>query len=112
MQLSIDSQDRGEVTVLTPKGHINAHTVKEFDSELQQLVGRGRYRIVICGRELAYIPSAGLGALMGVIEDVRANGGDIRLAELNETVYNIFDILGFTHLYRVFESTDTAIQSF
>ena len=49
---------------------------------------------------LAYIASAGLGAIMGAIEEVRENGGDIRLSELNETVRNIFEILGFTHLYK------------
>jgi anti-anti-sigma regulatory factor len=39
---------------------------------------------------------------MGVIEEVRTNGGDIRLAELNDTVRNIFEMLGFNHLYRIF----------
>ena len=112
MQLTIDSSDIGNVTVVSPKGHINAHTVKEFDSELQRLVTDKRYRVVISGRDLLYIASAGLGALMGVVEDLRANDGDIRLAELSEAVYNVFDILGFTHLYRVFDSVDAAVDSF
>ena len=34
---------------------------------------------------------------MGVIEEVRHHGGDIRMTDLNETVRNIFDILGFQH---------------
>jgi anti-sigma B factor antagonist len=112
LDLSIDTQSEGAVTVLRPKGFINAHTVKEFDGALQQLVARGCYRIVISGQELAYIASAGLGALMGVIEEVRSQGGDIRLAELNETVFNVFEILGFTHLYRIFDSVDAATSSF
>jgi anti-anti-sigma regulatory factor len=49
---------------------------------------------------------------MGVIEEVRHNGGDIRLADLNETVRNIFEILGFNHLYRIFPSEVEAILSF
>ena len=112
MDLSIDSQDAGDVIIIAPKGFINAHTVKRFDEHLQQLVQGGRYRIVISGRDLQYVASAGLGALMGVIEDVRAQQGDIRLAELNQTVFNIFDILGFTHLYRIFDSVDEAVRSF
>jgi len=47
-----------------------------------------------------------------VIEEVRTNGGDIRIAELNETVRNIFEILGFNHLYRIFPSEVDAILSF
>jgi len=49
---------------------------------------------------------------MGVVEEIRTNGGDIRLAELNETVRNIFEILGFNHLYRIFPSEVEAILSF
>jgi anti-sigma B factor antagonist len=47
-----------------------------------------------------------------VIEEVRSNGGDIRLADLNETVHNIFEILGFDHLYRIFPSEVEAVMSF
>jgi anti-anti-sigma regulatory factor len=43
---------------------------------------------------------------------VRSNGGDIRIAELNETVRNIFEMLGFNHLYRIFPSEQEAILSF
>jgi anti-anti-sigma factor len=112
LDLSIDTHSHDEVVVLHPKGFINAHTVKEFDTELQRLVEQGCYRIVISGRDLAYIASAGLGALMGVIEEVRAHEGDIRLAELNENVFNVFEILGFTHLYRIFDSVAEATGSF
>ena len=49
---------------------------------------------------------------MGVIDEVRTNGGDIRIADLNETVRNIFEILGFNHLYRIFPSEVDAVLSF
>ena len=74
--------------------------------------GVALHRIVVSGAGLKYIASAGLGALMGVIEEVRTNGGDIRLADLNETVRNIFEILGFNHLYRIFPTESEAIESF
>ena len=71
-----------------------------------------RFKIVMNCQGLAYIASAGLGAIMGAIEEVRENGGDIRLTDLNETVLNIFEILGFNHLYRIFPSEVEAIMSF
>jgi anti-sigma B factor antagonist len=62
--------------------------------------------------QLVYIASAGLGAIMGSIEEIRTNGGDLRLADLSETVLNIFEILGFTHLFRIYPSEMEAIMSF
>jgi anti-sigma B factor antagonist len=111
-ELKVERRDASEATVLYPRGFVNAHTVRLFEGEIQKAIDAERYRIVVNCEGLTYIASAGLGALMGVIEEVRHNGGDIRLAELNETVRNIFEILGFHHLYRIFPSEVEAIRSF
>jgi anti-sigma B factor antagonist len=111
-ELNVDSRELEGVVLLYPKGFVNAHTVRLFESEIQKALDQKRYQIVVNCAGLTYIASAGLGALMGVIEEVRHNGGDIRLADLNETVRNIFEILGFNHLYRIFPSEVEAILSF
>ena len=111
-ELTVETREVDGVTLLYPSGLINAHTVRVFESELRGQLERGRYKIVLNCAELAYIASAGLGALMGAIEEIRENGGDLRLANLNATVFNIFEILGFHHLYRIFASEMEAIRSF
>lgn len=111
-ELSVDTRELEGVVLLYPRGFINAHTVRVFETELQNALDRRRYKIVVSCAGLKYIASAGLGALMGVIEEVRTNGGDIRIADLNETVLNIFEILGFNHLYQIFPSEVDAILSF
>lgn len=111
-ELSIDRRDLEGIVLLYPRGFVNAHTVRLFEGAIQKAIDDRRYRIVVSGSGLTYIASAGLGALMGTIEEVRANGGDIRLADLNETVRNIFEILGFNHLYRIFPSEMEAVLSF
>ncbi len=111
-ELAVDTRELEGVVLLYPRGFLNAHTVRLFETEMQKALDRRRYNIVVSCGGLKYIASAGLGALMGVIEEVRTNGGDIRIAELNETVRNIFEILGFNHLYRIFPSEVEAILSF
>ena len=111
-ELQVESRELEGVTLLYPKGFVNAHTVRLFEGEIQKALDEQRYRLVVNCSGLTYIASAGLGALMGVIEEVRHHGGDIRLADLNETVRNIFEILGFNHLYRIFPSEVEAILSF
>jgi anti-sigma B factor antagonist len=110
--LVVETREVEGVSLLYPKGFINAHTVRVFESELQKALKEGRFRLVVNCAALSYIASAGLGAMMGVIEEIRRNGGDLRLASLNETVLNIFEILGFDHLYRLFPSEAEAIASF
>jgi len=111
-ELQVESREMEGVVLLYPKGFVNAHTVRLFETEIQKALDHERYRIVVNCAGLTYIASAGLGALMGVIEEIRHHGGDIRLTDLNETVRNIFEILGFNHLYRIFPSEVEAILSF
>ena len=110
--LKLDTRRLADVTLLGLNGYINAHTVKEFETYLVQLLEGGDCRIIINGKGLQYIASAGLGALMGVIEDIREKQGDIRLCELSPSVYEVFDILGFTHLFRIFPTEEEAVRSF
>ena len=110
--LEVQTREVDDVVLLYPRGFINAHNVRLFESELQKALDRRRYKIVLNCAALNYIASAGLGAIMGAIEEIRGNGGDLRISELNETVLNIFEILGFNHLYRIYPSEMEAILSF
>jgi len=110
--LSVEARELEHVTLIYPRGFINAHTVRLFEGEIQRSLEKRRFNIVVNCQGLAYIASAGLGAIMGAIEEIRENGGDLRLAEMNDTVRNIFEILGFTHLYRIYPSEMEAILSF
>ena len=111
-ELTVERREVDDVTLLYPRGYINAHTVRLFESEIQSALEQQRFKIVVNCSALSYIASAGLGAMMGAIEEIRRNGGDLRLASLNETVFNIFEILGFHHLYRIFPSEMEAVLSF
>ena len=109
--LLIQVREVDGVAVVLPEGFINAHTVRMFEDTLEKLVAQGRFHILLDCSGLNYISSAGLGAIMGLIETVRENGGDILLCSLAPNVHTIFDTLGFTQLYRVFPSAAEALQA-
>lgn len=110
--LTIHVRSKDQVSVVEPVGYLNAHTAKNFEEVLQDLINQNQLKIVINCHGLSYIASAGLGVIMGFIDAIRDNNGDIRMCSMNETVFNIFDVLGFTHLYSIFESEEKAINSF
>lgn len=110
--LTVETRQLDDITLIYPRGFINAHTVRFFEAEIQKALEQNQFRLVVNCSALEYIASAGLGAIMGVIDEIRRNGGDLRLSSLNETVLNIFEILGFHHLYRIFPSEVEAVLSF
>lgn len=112
MELTLHTEQKGNVVILFPTGHINAHTVNEFEKKLESIILEKNYNVLLNCSNLDYISSAGLGAIMGVIEEIRDNSGDLKMSNMSESVYNIFDILGFTELYQIFKTQEEAIKTF
>ncbi len=104
--------DKGDISVLYLSGFLDAHTVPQFESALNELIANGRFKIVVNFKDLDYISSAGLGVFMGFIEEVRNNGGDIKLSNMSERVYKVFDLLGFPALFEIYDDEAQAIEKF
>jgi len=104
--------DKGNISVINLSGYLDAHTAPILENNFTELIDLRKFRIVVNFKELAYISSAGLGVFMAYIEKIRNNSGDIKLTNMNDKVYNIFDLLGFPLLYEIFETEDEALNKF
>ncbi|MFQ5571150.1 MAG: STAS domain-containing protein [Rhodothermales bacterium] len=109
---SVGFRSNGTIQVLALQGELDAHTASELEAAIQKCQEEQNYRIVINGEHLQYISSAGLGVFMAYIEEVRDEGGDIKIAALQPKVFNVFDLLGFPMLFDIVETEDEAIDKF
>jgi anti-sigma B factor antagonist len=104
--------DNGEISVLRLKGYLDAHTAPDLETALQKLLDEKRVKIVVNFKDLTYISSAGLGVFMGFIEEVRNGGGDIKLTNMSQKIYRVFDLLGFPTLFDIREDETLVLTSF
>jgi len=102
----------GNVKVIDVKGYLDAHTAPELESAFNKLIDQNKYNVVVNFDNLNYISSAGLGVFMAYVETMRENKGDIKFSNMQEGVYNIFDLLGFPMLYEFFNDEKEAIEKF
>lgn len=109
---SVGFRTSGIVQILDLHGELDAHTAAELEAAIQKCQKDSRVHILINGANLMYISSAGLGVFMAYIEEVRENGGDIKIAALQPKVYNVFDLLGFPMLFDIMDSEDDAVGKF
>ena len=111
-EFAVTRKDVDEISVLNLDGYLDAHTAPHFEESLKQLVDEGRFNIIVNCDKLAYISSAGLGVFMGFIEDIRSSNGDIKMSNMTEKVFKIFDLLGFPTLYEIVDDESEAVQKF
>ena len=109
---STSVKEKGDISIINLKGYLDAHTAPTLENDFTQLMGENKFKIVVNFEELAYISSAGLGVFMAYIENIRDNKGDIKLTNMSDKVFNIFDLLGFPLLYEIYKNEDEAIRKF
>ena len=102
----------GSVNVIDVKGYLDAHTAPQLETAFNKLIDESQYRVVVNFDDLSYIGSAGLGVFMAYVETMREHEGDIKFSNMQDNVYNIFDLLGFPMLYEFYKEESEAINKF
>ncbi|MEQ9363358.1 MAG: STAS domain-containing protein [Leptospirales bacterium] len=111
-RITITATRHESVVVLAVSGHLDGTTAPELERAIHTWIDDGVYQIVADFKELDFMSSAGLGVLMGAIHKVREKHGDIRLARPNAGIRRLIELMGFNHLYQIFDTEENAIASF
>lgn len=109
---SVGFRTNENIQILDLKGELDAHTASDLEAAIHKCQSSGNFQIVINGGELMYISSAGLGVFMAYIEEIRENGGDIKITNLQAKVFNVFDLLGFPLLFDILDTEEEAFTRF
>lgn len=109
---TLEKRMQDDIAVIGIEGYLDAHTAPEFERAIQSEIDAGHIRIIADCSKLTYISSAGLGVFMGFIEEVREQGGDIKICSLSPKVKQVFEILGFQALYDLCDDLGGAVQRF
>jgi anti-sigma B factor antagonist len=111
--MTITQRDVGDVTVLDLKGRL---VLGEGDLLLREhvndLVARGRLRLVLNLRDVTYIDSAGVGMLVAKFLTARRAGGNLKLLHLGARSRHVMTITRLTSVFQTFESEGEAVASF
>jgi anti-sigma B factor antagonist len=107
-QLSISRKDT--VSKIHIGGSLDVQSASGFNQKLQEEIKRGFKIMVVNMENLAYISSAGLGVLINANELIQKSGGELRLCGMSDKVKNIFKLLGFIDLFKIFDSEKEAAE--
>ena len=108
----IEREARGTVQIMRLSGSLDMYSFPRLETQLNGLFQQGQHCIVLDCRDLEYIGSAGLGALIGFAKQARERGGDVKLLNVPERIYKIIELLGFTKVLEVHNAESAVLDSF
>ena len=90
-------------------GFLDAHTVVTFESALNDLLERKYQKFIIDLEGLSYISSAGIGALMVLLQQLRRRQGDMVLFQPSPKVFKLLELLGFNKVFTIVHQREDAV---
>ncbi|MBI4584078.1 MAG: anti-sigma factor antagonist [Planctomycetes bacterium] len=69
-------------------------------------------KVLINLKSIEYLSSAGLGLLVGLLKKSRKTGGQFKLCSLQETIYELFEVMRLTKIFEIFENQNEALKAF
>ena len=108
--MEIKQDKHGDVAVLNLIGRLDANTSGELESVLIPLIDEGEKKIILDFSALEYISSAGLRLLLLAAKKLRNNKGEIILCSMKDFIKEIFEISGFTPIFKIDDTKEAALK--
>lgn len=102
----------GDVTVVTVEGQLIVANRQDLKQVIQDALDSGARKLLLDFGPTAYIDSSGLGALVSINKKVREQGGELRLAGLNEDLRSLFELTKLDTLFVIADSATQALEQY
>ncbi|NJK37542.1 MAG: STAS domain-containing protein [Oscillatoriales cyanobacterium RM2_1_1] len=90
--------------VLQPNGLLDGTKATQFRQEISKLVEDGAKTILIDFKDVTFMDSSGLGALVLALKTVRAAGGKLIVCSINEQIRILFELTSMDRVFEIFEN--------
>jgi anti-sigma B factor antagonist len=99
------------IALITVAGRLDASTIGQLERALNDSLVAASRAIVVDLSGLTYVSSSGLRVLLAARSAMRKRGGDVFLCALNPNVRAVFDMVGFTAVFGIFDTQAQGLEA-
>jgi anti-sigma B factor antagonist len=110
--MSFDVNKLNDITIVDVEGQLIVGNRQELKQKVLHELEDGGRKFLIDFSGTGYIDSSGLGVLVSLSKKIREQGGELRLAALNEDLRTLFELTKLDTLFQISKSRDEALASF
>jgi anti-sigma B factor antagonist len=111
--MKISEDVKGDVAIIKLEGKVmGGPDATTFHGKLHELVSSGKKKVVVDLAKVAWMSSVGLGMLISALTTMKNNQGELRLANVTESIESLLTITRLVTIFKAFDSVDEAVASF
>jgi anti-sigma B factor antagonist len=100
------------VVIEVREERLDAHNSGELKLEMQRLFAEGNKNILIDLKDVRFIDSSGLGALVSGFKNAISQQGSLKLATLQPQVKSMFELTRLHRVFEIFPTTGEALENY
>ncbi len=109
--MDIITRKEDTTTILEVSGKIDTLSSQDFQKALFDPINQGDTHIILDFKQLRFMSSAGLRVLIMAQKRLSPHNGSLLIAHLSASIREVFDVAGFSQLFKLFDTTDDALSS-
>ncbi|WP_423146205.1 STAS domain-containing protein [Rubrolithibacter danxiaensis] len=86
----------------------NLVEAERFKNEMLGLINQGHKQIIVSFKNVAYVDSSFLGALVSSLKYAMSNQADISVVYLNKDIFNLFKLIRMDKVFKVHDNLPEA----
>ncbi len=110
--LSIETDNTQNISLMRINGRVDSDTTPEFESALSKLLNDNRNKIILDLQGVEFLSSAGLRAMVKALKDAQKSGGDVRLVSVSQPIEVILRTVGMLQMFKMFSTSEEAAAGF
>ena len=110
--LRVDTRIQEKCAFLYLRGRLDNQFERIVLGAIESVMEQGIFRVVVDCSGLDYLSSRGVSVFIATIDELRAEGGDLKLAAVSDSTALVLDRLGVSTLIQRFSTTGEAMDAF
>lgn len=111
--MEVNAKEYKHCVLITLTGRVDSATAPQLNQVFEDLIQRGRFKIVVDMSGVEYMSSAGFRVLLSAQRACRRyHRGEVVLALVPPRVLEALDLAGFTRVFKIFDNLPDAIGHF
>ena len=94
------------IKVITPEGILDGTKAIDFRSQIDRSVKEGAEIILVDFKNVTFMDSSGLGALVLALKTVRGAGLKMFVCSINEQIKMLFELTSMDRVFEVYENRE------
>jgi anti-sigma B factor antagonist len=100
------------MVIIVREERLDAHNSDELKIEMNRLFESGAKNLLVDLKEVRFIDSSGLGALVSGYKNASTRQGSIKLCGLQSQVKSMFELTRLHRVFDIFQAVDEALESY